>query len=73
MAREQSSTAAVKQQLTKRLLTTEEAAAYLGLAPRTLYNGSGPQSKTPFPVQPKRIGRKLLWDIRELDTHIDSL
>lgn len=40
----------------KRLLTTAEAAAYLGLGPRTLYNGSGRRAKTPLPVKPKRIG-----------------
>ncbi len=57
----------------KRLLPVEEAAAYLGLSPRTLYNGSARRSKDPFPVKPKRIGRKLLWDIRELDSYVDSL
>ncbi|MCE5335255.1 MAG: helix-turn-helix domain-containing protein [Desulfobacteraceae bacterium] len=57
----------------RRLLPIEEAAAYLGLSPRTLYNGCGRRSKTPFPVRPKRIGRKLLWDVRDLDAYIDSL
>jgi len=57
----------------KRLLNIREAASYLGIAPQTLYNGSGRKSKDPFPVKPKRIGRKLLWDVRELDVYIDSL
>jgi predicted DNA-binding transcriptional regulator AlpA len=57
----------------KRLLPIEEAAAYLGLSPRTLYNGAGRRAKNPFPVKPKRIGRKLLWDIRELDAYVDGL
>jgi predicted DNA-binding transcriptional regulator AlpA len=57
----------------KRLLPVDEAATYLGLSPRTLYNGSSRKAKEPFPVKPKRIGTKLLWDIRDLDAYIDSL
>lgn len=57
----------------KRFLNTQQAADYLGLAPRTLLNGSGPKAKNPFPIQPKRYGRKLLWDIRDLNRFADEL
>jgi len=57
----------------KRLFTTREAAEYLGLAPRTLYNGSGRKAVKPFPVKPKRYGRRILWDRKDLDTFADGL
>ncbi|MBW1675786.1 MAG: helix-turn-helix domain-containing protein [Deltaproteobacteria bacterium] len=40
-----------------RLMSVEQAAEYLGLSPRTLYNRIAPKAKNPFPVRPKRIGK----------------
>jgi predicted DNA-binding transcriptional regulator AlpA len=57
----------------KRLLNIKEAAIYLSLSPRTLYNGVAPKSKAPFPVRPRRIGKKVLFDIKDLDRFVDSL
>ena len=57
----------------KRLLNILETAVYLGLSPRTIYNGIAPKSKTPFPVRPKRYGKRVLFDIRDLDRFADSL
>jgi predicted DNA-binding transcriptional regulator AlpA len=57
----------------KRLLTVKEAAAYLGLSTKTLYNQSAPNAEKRFPIKPKRIGRKVLWDIRDLDRYIEML
>jgi len=57
----------------KRLLTVEEAAIYLGISPRSLYNGVHRKSKKPFPVKPKRIGRCVRFDRKELDAYIESL
>lgn len=57
----------------KRLLSVGEAATYLGIAPRTLYNGVAPQSKSPFPVKAKRIGKLVRFDIKDLDRYVDSL
>ena len=57
----------------KRLLTVEEAAFYLSLSPRTIYNAVAPKSKTPFPVKPKRIGKLVRFDIRDLDRYVDNL
>jgi excisionase family DNA binding protein len=58
---------------TKRLLTVEETATYLGLSPRTIYNAVARKSKNPFPVKPKRIGRLVRFDIRELERYVESL
>ena len=56
----------------KRLLNVEETAHYLGMAPRSLYNAIAPKSKKPFPVKPKRIGKLVRFDIRDLDAFIES-
>ncbi len=58
---------------TKRLLSVEEAAAYLGLSPRTLYNGIAPKAKHPFAVRCKRIGKLVKFDIRDLESYVESL
>ena len=57
----------------KRLLNVEETAVYLGISPRTLYNGIAPKSRNPFPVKPKRIGKLVRFDIQDLDRYVDSL
>jgi excisionase family DNA binding protein len=57
----------------KRLLTVEEVANYLNLSPRTIYNAIAPKSKKPFPVRPKRIGKLVRFDIKDLEKYIESL
>ena len=57
----------------KRLLTFQEAAAYLGLATKTLYNRLSPKAQNPLPIPVRRIGRKPLIDIRDLEAYVDSL
>jgi len=57
----------------RRLLDVKAAAAYLSISARTLYNGIAPKSKNPFPVKPKRIGKLVRFDIRDLDRYVDSL
>ena len=57
----------------KRLLNVAEAAVYLGLSARTLYNRCAPKSTNPFPVRAKRVGKALRFDLRDLDFYIDSL
>ncbi len=57
----------------KRLLTVEETAHYLGLSPRTIYNRNVKNAVNPFPVKPKRWGKRVLFDIRDLDKWADSL
>ena len=57
----------------KRLLSVEEAAEYLGIATSTIYNRSRRNSENPFPVKPKRVGRRVKFDREELDAYVDSL
>jgi len=57
----------------KRLLSVEETASYLGISPRTIYNQIGRKSKKKFPVKPKRIGKLVKFDLRDLDKFIDSI
>lgn len=57
----------------KRLLSVEETAQYLGISPRTIYNAVAPKSKNPFPVKPKRIGKLVKFDIRDLEAYVEAL
>ena len=54
----------------KRLLDVPESAEYIGLQPGTIYNRL---SLGTFPIQPKRIGKLVRFDIRDLDKFIDDL
>jgi hypothetical protein len=56
-----------------RLLSIEETANYLSIAPKTIRNRLGPKAPDPFPVKPKRIGKRVLFDRRDLDRYIDEL
>jgi predicted DNA-binding transcriptional regulator AlpA len=57
----------------KRLLSIEETGLYLNISPRTIYNRIGPKAKNPFPVKPKKIGKLVRFDIRDLDKYIETL
>ena len=57
----------------RRLLSAEETAIYLGISVRTIYNQTGRKAKVKFPVRPKKVGKLLKFDIRELEAYIDSL
>ena len=56
----------------RRLLTIKETADFLRISPRTIYNGTQRNAKNPFPVKPKRIGRLLRFDRRELEDYIEK-
>ena len=57
----------------KRLLSVKETAAYLGISERTIYNQIHRQAKKKFPVKPKRIGKLVKFDIRDLERYVESL
>jgi len=57
----------------KRLLSIEETAVYLSISPKTIRNRLGPRAETPFPIKPKRFGRRVLFDIKDLDKYVDSM
>ncbi len=57
----------------KRLLSVEETAVYLGISSRTIYNQIGRKSKKRFPIKPKRIGRLVKFDVKDIEAFIMSL
>ena len=57
----------------KRFLSVNETAAYLNISPRTIYNKTGRKAKEKFPVRPKRVGRCVRFDIKDIEKYIDSL
>ncbi|MBU2490407.1 MAG: helix-turn-helix domain-containing protein [Proteobacteria bacterium] len=57
----------------KRLLNVRETAVYLGLPEKTLRNRLGPRATNPFPVKPKRIGKRVLFDKNDLERFVDGL
>jgi excisionase family DNA binding protein len=59
--------------MSKRLLSVEETASYLGISDRTIYNQICRKAKKRFPIKPKRIGKRILFDINEIDQYVDSL
>ena len=60
-------------EIEKRLFSAQEAAEYLGLSVKTIYNLTSPKSKRKLPIKVKRIGKLLKFDRAELDRFIDSL
>lgn len=60
-------------QVQPRLLSIEQTAKYLSIAPKTIRNRLGPKAPDPFPVQPKRIGKRVLFDIKDLNRYVDAL
>ena len=59
--------------LLKRLLSVEETASYLGISDRTIYNQICRRAKKRFPIKPKRIGKRILFDINDIEQYVDSL
>ncbi len=57
----------------KRLLSVAEAAFYLGISPKTLYNRLTPGCQNPLPFRPRYFGRRVLFDRRDLDKFIDGM
>jgi excisionase family DNA binding protein len=56
-----------------RLLSVKETAVYLGLSPRTIYNRLSRGSKRPFPIRPKRVGKLVKFDIRDVEAYVELL
>jgi excisionase family DNA binding protein len=57
----------------KKLLTVKEAADFLRISERTIYNRVGKKAEMPFPVRPKRIGRLIRFQLSDLQKYIESL
>lgn len=56
-----------------RLLCVEDAAEYLNISPKTIRNALSKSASSPFPVRPKRFGKRVLFDIRDLDRFVDKM
>ena len=54
----------------QRLVTVKEAALFLKISPRTIYNGI---SRKDFPIKPVRIGRAVRFDIEDLSRFVERL
>ena len=57
----------------KKLLKPEEVADILRISPRTIYNRCCRSAKTKFPIKPKRVGKLLRFDSRDVNKYIDNL
>jgi len=57
----------------RRLLNIKEVAERLGIAQQTIYNGISRRTLRPFPIRPKRWGRKVLFDSLDVEKFIDAL
>jgi excisionase family DNA binding protein len=55
-----------------RLLTVKQAARWLNISDRTLYNQIGPKAKKRFPVKPIRVGKSIRFDVEDLNRFIES-
>ena len=56
-----------------KLLSIEQAAEYLSISPKTIRNGLGPRAPHPFPVKAKRFGKRVLFDIKDLERYAEGL
>lgn len=62
-----------KKGIEKRLYSVAEAAEYLGLSERTIYNQTYRRAKKTFPIPWIKWGAKLIkFDKADLDRYIDS-
>lgn len=57
----------------RKLVSIDEAAKIFGISAKTIRNRLGPKAKNPFPVKPKHIGKRVLFDTRDIYVFIDSL
>lgn len=57
----------------KRYLTVNDVADRLQMSARTIYTQVAPKAKKKFPIKPKRFGKLLRWDVRDVDAYLESL
>ncbi len=56
-----------KPSLERRFYSVPDAANYLGVSVQFIYNGTSRKSKKPLSIPFRRINRKILFDIRDLE------
>ncbi len=62
-----------KDKIQPRLLNIGSTAKFLGISPKTIRNRLGPKAPDPFPLKPKRIGRKVLFDIKKYGAFVQNV
>jgi excisionase family DNA binding protein len=63
----------MNQTIKKRLLSVKETAVILGISDRYIYNRVHRKAKRKFPIKPKRIGRLVKFDRRDVEAFLESL
>ena len=53
--------------LQRRFYSVKEAATFLGVAPQTIYNATSRRSGKTLPIPFKRLGSRILFDIKDLE------
>lgn len=56
--------------ITKRFYTVRETAQMLSISPQTIYNAI---SNKTFPIKPKRLGKSVRFDIKDIDAFVESI
>ncbi len=58
------------QSIGRRLISVEETARYMNISSKTIYNQL---SKKCFPIRAKRHGRRVLFDVRDVEAYISKI
>ncbi len=54
------------------LLTVKQVATQLNIKPQTIYHGTAPESKKPFPIPHIRIGNAIRFQPKDIQAFLDS-
>ena len=54
-------------------MSIDIAAEYLSISGKSIRNRLGPKAPDPFPIKPKRIGKRVLFDKADIDKFVDGL
>ena len=59
-------------EIEKELLSVKELSKKWGISEKTIYAGTGPKAKRPFPIPFRRVGRLIKFDIRNVEKFLNS-
>jgi predicted DNA-binding transcriptional regulator AlpA len=63
----------VDQMIPPRLLSLPQAASYIGHSPKWFYERTTTKGKERLPFKPKRVGKRIFFDRKQIDVWIDEL
>ncbi len=55
----------------RKWLSVAEAAEYIGCSQQMIYNGVAKNARHPFPIKPRRFGRRVLLSRPEIDAYLE--